>query len=107
MPLPDGRIFEWVRPCTITRSEPPRFYEYVAHDRWDHPATEWTFAIEPTATGCRLTQSMQALPGGLSGIRLEADADPSTARALLDHRVPQVQQGMVETLQRVKRSLEP
>jgi uncharacterized protein YndB with AHSA1/START domain len=106
MVLADGQVFEWVRPCAVTRCEPPLFYEYVAHDRWDQPATEWKFEIEPTSNGCRLTQSMRALPGGLSGIRLAADADPSSARALLDHRIPQLRRGMVETLQRVKVRLE-
>ena len=104
--LPDSRNFEWVRPCTVTRAEPHSLYAYVAHDRWDQPATEWTIRIERTGAGCRVTQSMRVVPGGLSGLRLAADADPSIARDLVDDRVPHLRQGMAETLGRMKTHLE-
>ena len=99
--LDDGRIFEWIRPCTITRCERPSLYEYVAHDRWNQPATRWSFRIEPTPDGCRAVHSMQILADGLSGLRLAADADPSTARTLLDQRLPDLLRGIQDTLQQM------
>ena len=104
--LDDGQIFEWTRPCTITRCERPSLYAYVTHDRWDHPATEWSFSLDEIPTGCRVTHSMRLLPGGLSGLRLAADEDPSSAQAMLDRRLPRLLQGIQETLQRMKSCLE-
>ena len=100
--LDDGRLYEWIRPCTVTRCIAPRVFAYMTHDRWNEPATEWTFAIEPTAGGCALTQSMRVVPAGLPGLRVDADADPARARALLEARMPQLRGAMLETLERMR-----
>ena len=103
--LEDGRIFEWIRPCTIVQCEQPFLYGYMTHDRWDQPATEWNFKIEPTPHGCHVTHSMRMFPDGLSGLRLAADADPTSTRTLLDQRLQSLRGGIQDTLQRMKAHL--
>jgi Polyketide cyclase / dehydrase and lipid transport len=85
------RIGEFSPECVAVRW----FDEYVTHDRWDEPATEWTWSVERTSSGCRVTESMRVLPGGCPGIRMEADADPPSARALLDQRIHACGKGWV------------
>ena len=100
--LDDGRLYEWIRPCTVTACDAPRAFGYMTHDRWNVPATEWTFVIGAAGVGCRLTQSMRVVPGGLPGLRVDADADPTRAGTLLDARMPQLRHTMLETLERMR-----
>ena len=99
--LEDGRLYEWVRPCTITTCHPPFRYRYMTHDRWDVPATEWAFDIEPISSGARVTESMRVVPGGLPGLRVDADADPTRAEELLARRLPELETAMRTTLERM------
>ena len=99
--------FVWVRPCMVTVAKPPERFSYTVGDRYDGtPATLWDFQIEATDTGCRITQRFQHLPQGLSGIRLQADADPTRAEAIIEERTRALAAGMDETLRRMKYMLE-
>ena len=97
----------WIRPCTVTTTQPPERFSYTVGDRYDGtPATCWDIEIELTATGCRITQRFHHLPRGLSGVRQRADDDPAQAEAIVNARVQGLSNGMTQTLQRMKRLLE-
>ncbi|HEU0131984.1 MAG TPA: SRPBCC family protein [Mycobacteriales bacterium] len=93
--------YEWVRPCTVTTAERPTAYAYVAHDRWDVPAADWSFAIEPLGERCRVTETFAHRPDGLSGLRIAADADPANAAAAVAARLASLREGMAATLARL------
>jgi uncharacterized protein YndB with AHSA1/START domain len=102
MVLSDGSVYEWVRPCTVTTADRPHAYGYLSHDRWNHPACEWAFALERTAPGCRVRQTWHHLPDALSGLRLQLDADPTAAPSLLEWRLQALRQGIEATLGRLR-----
>lgn len=103
----NNREYIWIRPCTVTTAQPPERFSYTVGDRYDGtPATSWDIEIEPTATGCRITQHFQHLPRGLSGIRHRADDDPARAEDIVNERVQGLTDGVIQTLQRMKRVLE-
>jgi len=66
----------------------------------------WKFAFEPTESGSYVTESMRVLPRGLPGLRLVADCDPASAPSMLERRIKDLGQGMLETLKRIKAHLE-
>jgi hypothetical protein len=99
---------EWTRPCTITRSESERVFAYTVGDRFDGtPASEWEFELSRAQDGgCRIVQTFRHRPDGLSGIRVQADADPPRAEAIVAARTGDLAAGMRETLARIKQCLE-
>jgi hypothetical protein len=99
--------YVWIRPCTVTALSRPERFGYTVGDRYDGtPATEWEFLIEPTTTGCRLTERFRHLPDGLSGIRLQADAEPGRAEEIVSERMRGLTEGIAMTLERMKLILE-
>lgn len=97
----------WIRPCTVTAAEEPARFAYTVGDRYDGtPATEWEVKIDATAAGCRITQRFRHLPRGLSGIRHQADSNPTQASVIVQERVDELTSGMLQTLQRMKQVLE-
>jgi hypothetical protein len=99
--------YTWVLPCTVTAARPPERFSYTVGDRYDGtPATEWDISIEPTPTGCRITEHFRHLPQGLTGIRHLADADPEHADAIVGGRARGLADGIVTTLRRMKLVLE-
>jgi Polyketide cyclase / dehydrase and lipid transport len=102
-----GSEFIWIRPCTVVIAERPERFSYVVGDRYDGtPAALWEVDIEPSPTGCKITQHFRHLPDGLSGIRHAADNKPADAVKLVEARVHQLVDGMQATLRRTKRVLE-
>ena len=99
--------FIWIRPCTVTVAQPPERFTYNVGDRYDGtPATVWDIRIEPTPTGCRISQQFRHLPGGLSGARHRADDDPAQADVIVGERARGLADGMTQTLERMKQVLE-
>lgn len=97
----------WIRPCTVTAAEAPGRFSYTVGDRYDGtPASSWDIEIEPTPTGCRVTQRFEHLAQGLSGIRHQCDDDPDRAESIVKERVEQLTAGMNQTLRRMKNLLE-
>jgi hypothetical protein len=97
----------WIRPCTVTTAQSPERFSYAVGDRYDGtPATFWDIEIEPTGTGCRITQRFRHLPRGLSGVRHRADDDPPHSEDIVNERLQGLTNGMMQTLQRMKRVLE-
>ncbi len=97
----------WIRPCTVTLAQAPERFSYTVGDRFDGtPATAWDVQISATPTGCRITQHFRHLPKGLSGIRSQADAEPTRAEAIVKQRVEGLTDGINQTLQRMNLVLE-
>jgi uncharacterized protein YndB with AHSA1/START domain len=97
----------WIRPCTVTTAQPPERFSYTVGDRYDGtPATSWDIEIAPTEAGCRITEHFQHHPRGLSGVRHWADDDPARAEDIVNEEVQSLTNGVMETLQRMKRVLE-
>lgn len=56
------RTNKWSKTCTITDVQPVRRFVYETSSSFKDPgATRWTFTLEPTASGCHLTQSFQII----------------------------------------------
>lgn len=53
-----------------------------------------------------MTQTFTHLPGGLSGLRLQADADPANAAAVVAARRDVLRDGMRATLAALRRTLQ-
>ena len=56
-----ARFARWSRPCTISALDPARRFTYRTHGGMMGDATEWTFTLEPTDSGCRITQSYEII----------------------------------------------
>jgi uncharacterized protein YndB with AHSA1/START domain len=56
-----ARFARWSRPCTISVLDPGRRFTYRTNGGVMRDATEWTFTLEPTDGGCRITQSYRII----------------------------------------------
>jgi hypothetical protein len=104
----DGRTYIWIRPCTVVLAEEPTSFGYVVGDRFDgSPASRWEHRIEQIDAGrCRMSLTFRHLPRGLTGLRLQCDADPASAPELVAHRMAELRDGMRVSLQRMAPMLE-
>jgi uncharacterized protein YndB with AHSA1/START domain len=98
----------WIRPCTVTAVRPGELFAYTVGDRFDGtPASSWGFVIEHLAPArCRITQTFQHGPDGLTGFRCNADSQPDQARQIVADRLTVLRTGMRETLLRMRAQLE-
>ena len=92
-----GALF-WPTQAKVVRFEPHREFAFRIKENW----TIWSFTLEPTATGTRLTQRREA-PDGISGLsqRLTKVALGGQATFAAELRA-----GMRQTLDRVKAEAE-
>lgn len=105
----EGTTYEstWTRPCTVTACVENEVFAYSVGDRYDgSPASHWEFRLESTSSGCRVTQVFRHDRDGLSGIRLQADADPARASEIIADRTAGIAAGMRSTLGAMKSVLE-
>ncbi len=56
-----ARFARWSRPCTISVLDSARRFTYRTNGGLMGDATEWTFTLEPTDRGCRITQSCEII----------------------------------------------
>ena len=56
-----ARFARWSRPCTIGVLDAERCFTYRTNGGVMQDATEWTFTLEPTDSGCRITQSYEII----------------------------------------------
>jgi Activator of Hsp90 ATPase homolog 1-like protein len=102
---PDGKVFQWTRPCTVTVYEPMSRYAYQASDRWDVPASEWTFELKKLGNGTKVSHTFRHLPSGLTGLRMGwADVNPEDRAQQLEDRLAVISEGMQTTLERIARA---
>lgn len=98
----------WVRPCTVVVADPGRCFGFVVGDRYDGaPASHWQYdfaSLEPAT--CRIQLTFRHLPGGLSGLRNLADADPEHAEGIVNARIRDLAAGMRTTLIKMATVLE-
>jgi uncharacterized protein YndB with AHSA1/START domain len=90
-------VSRWSTSCEVVTADPPRVFSYEV-GFWGFKVSQWTYEIEPTATGCRLAEStidrrgsLMKYVGGpatgtidrpnhnLAGIRKTLDAIKATA----------------------------
>ena len=89
---------EWTTHATITRCEPEQALAFRIAENW----VVWSFLLEPTGAGTRLTQRREA-PDGISPMSLE------WAEKYLDGQTAftaTMKAGMHETLEAIKAALE-
>ena len=55
------RIFGWRRHCMVTVTEPNCRFAWRTRGGIGHDCTEWSFTVEPTSTGTRITQTFIVL----------------------------------------------
>jgi hypothetical protein len=100
-------IYEWIRPCDVTKWSPPATFSYTVGDRFDgSPSTCWTFSVQPDADAVTLRQEFAHVADGLSGIRGMAELDPPAARRVVADRLSQLHDAMRQTLTAMKLVLE-
>lgn len=98
---------EWIRPCTVVAWRPEREFSWVVGDRFDgSPASRWTFRIRPDGDGIVLREEFQHVPDGITGVRLRIDRAPARAADLIAERTAQLNEGIAQTLERMRRVLE-
>lgn len=56
-----ARFARWSRPCTVSALDAERRFTYRTNGGIMRDATEWTFTLEPTGSGCRITQSYEII----------------------------------------------
>lgn len=87
-----GRVVKrWTTTSEVTASEPDRRFEFCAAGY-----TNWSYELEPTAAGTRVTERFSYEPKGLSGFIY----DKFLARSRM------MTKGMQRTLERIKDNLE-
>jgi hypothetical protein len=103
-----GDDLTWIRPCTVVVAQSGESFGYVVGDRYDgSPASHWLYEIHSSWPGnCRIDLTFRHVPGGLSGLRLRADADPEHAAQIVAARTADLAAGMRTTLARMKSTLE-
>lgn len=92
----------WSTTCRIVACEPGRELAWEVTAAWlRRPATRWRWVLEPTAAGCRVTESFEVL---------RAPAALQVAWRVLSGSVPgrmeTLQRGVQESLARLKTVLE-
>lgn len=68
--------YEWHADCVVTEFDAGRLFAYEVPPNFEH-ATTWRYTVEPTADGCRVTESFEApllalpdvYPGRIEGRR--------------------------------------
>lgn len=87
-----GRVMKrWTTTSEVTACEPPSRFEFVAAGY-----TTWSYELEPTADGTRVTETFSYEPKGFTGVVYE----------VLLRRSKMMTKGMQRTLTKVKAKLE-
>ncbi len=89
---------EWTTQCTVVEAEPGRSFVFECSMMDFHYAT-WGYRIEPTATGCRVTEWSEDL-------RPESTLEFSRQLSGIDDRRERNEQTMSGTLERLAAALE-
>lgn len=63
----EARGYEWHADCVVTTFEADKAFEYQVPIDFEH-ATTWSYHIEPTPDGCRVTESFDAPMLGMPDI---------------------------------------
>ncbi len=87
--------YEWDVECVVTAVEPGREFTYSVPPGFEH-ATTWSYGIEPTDGGCRLTESFDA----------PLLAMPEVYPGKIDGRCAQLQGAIETTVARIKAVVE-
>jgi len=56
-----ARIFGWRRHCLVTVAEPSRLLSWRTRGGIGHDCTEWSYTLEPTTGGTRITQTFTVI----------------------------------------------
>jgi hypothetical protein len=98
----------WVRPCTVVVTDPGRAFGFVVGDRYDgSPASHWMYRFRSRSPGrCHIDVTFRHVPDGQSGLRHQADADPTHAAEVIASRVTDLEDGVRTSLDRMKVALE-
>jgi uncharacterized protein YndB with AHSA1/START domain len=94
-------IGSWETTSTITDYDQPRVFAYDVDGEDGRPSASWRFTVEPTESGCRLTQWMRMGPGR-SGINPAIDAMPDKESKILHRRLGEHRTNMEATLAGIK-----
>jgi uncharacterized protein YndB with AHSA1/START domain len=92
------KLLVWPTTATVVRFTPEEEVAFRVKENW----TVWSYRLEPTATGTRLTSRREA-PEGIS------DVSVGLTRAVfggVDSFADELRQGMQETLARIKADAE-
>ncbi len=54
-----ARDYEWHADCVVTEYEPGRSFSYEVPPNFEH-ATTWRYVVEPSESGCIVTESFEA-----------------------------------------------
>jgi uncharacterized protein YndB with AHSA1/START domain len=92
-----GALF-WPTQAKVVRFEPHRDFAFRIKENW----TIWSFLLEPTAGGTRVTQRREA-PHGISGVSKGLTRIALGGQATF---VTELRAGMRQTLERVKAEAE-
>lgn len=97
----------WTTECEVVAAEPGRRFAWAVLSYSPTPDNSvWSFEVEPTDTGCSLTQRfrMKSPPSRLLAIR---DAlPPEKAATFLEFRRGRLEQAMQQTVDRIKAAAE-
>ena len=88
----------WPTQAKVVRCEPHTSFAFRIKENW----TIWSFTLEPTATGTRLTQRREA-PDGISGLSQRLT---KIALGGQQNFTAELRAGMRQTLERVKAEAE-
>ncbi|MGW1681768.1 SRPBCC family protein [Saccharopolyspora sp. NPDC002376] len=97
----------WTTECEVLEAEPGRRFAWAVlaqSDPSENPV--WSFEVEPTADGCRLTQRfvMKSPPSQLLAIR--DSLPPEQAATFLEFRRGLLQEAMQQTVDQIKAAAE-
>ena len=92
------RRISWTTTCTVESAEPGKEFTFVVGKD-----TRWRYTFEPTAEGCRVTESYEILkePGAMMRFLTKLGTGVSW-----EERPADLERGMAETLQHLKEAAE-
>ncbi|MEE8603460.1 SRPBCC family protein [Euzebya tangerina] len=90
----------WQTRCVVTHCDPEGAYSYTA---WagDEAVATWTFELEPTDRGTRVTQRVLLGPGR-SGLTWAIKQRPDDEEAIIDRRLAQLATSMEHNLDAIE-----
>lgn len=94
-------IGEWQTVSTIVECVPGQRFAWQVGGGDDQPSATWTFDLEATAAGTRLTQTGTMGPGR-SGLNLAIDRMPDKEEKIVANRLREWQAGIDRNLQVIK-----
>lgn len=97
---------EWSTDCEVVTVEDQHTFAWCVLTSTDAGDPVWSFEIDPAAQGCTLTQRFRMPQAPERLLRIRDSLPPEKAATFLEYRRGKLREGMQQTVDGIKRSVE-